>query len=418
MTSQKTVRFMHFSDVHFGVENYGKFDPASGLNSRLIDFRNALNSAIDLALAADIEFALFTGDAYKTRDPSQTHQREFAACLRRLTEAHIPVVLLTGNHDISNARGRANSVEIYQALAGHSLTVLDKPHVHSLQTAHGNAVQIAALPYLTKSNILAADGLSDSGIQMTVEAVVKRYEDAIEWLALTCARNPDIPTVFAGHFSVTSARIGALQQTYLLNEPEVSKSCLIRPEFDYVALGHIHKFQDLNAGHAPPVVYSGSIERVDFGERNEQKGFVLVDLSRGRTSYKFIETPTRPFVQLEVDASRSDDPTTAVLADLAQTDLEGAVVKLTYKLSKANEGLVDEKRILDALGGAFIKVAVRKEIVDEAPVIRGLHAADTLDPMQVFRQYVEMRPELQKNKELLFERAEKLVMQLQQNDLV
>ena len=50
-------------------------------------------------------------------------------------------------------------------------------------------------------------------------------------------------------------------------------NCAI-PPFDYVALGHLHRFQNVNGSHFPPVVYSGSIERVDFGERKEEKGFV------------------------------------------------------------------------------------------------------------------------------------------------
>ena len=122
-----SIRLMHFADVHFGVENYGRFDPATGLNSRLVDFRDALNNAIDTALAAGIELALFAGDAYKTRDPNQTQQREFARCLGRLTEQGIPVVMLAGNHDIPNTKGRANTIEIFGALAGRHLRIFDVP---------------------------------------------------------------------------------------------------------------------------------------------------------------------------------------------------------------------------------------------------------------------------------------------------
>ena len=132
-----SIRLMHFADVHFGVENYGRFDPATGLNSRLVDFRDALNAAIDTALAAGIELALFAGDAYKTRDPNQTQQREFARCLGRLTEQGIPVVMLAGNHDIPNTKGRANTIEIFGALAGRHLRIFDVPDVAVVETAQG-----------------------------------------------------------------------------------------------------------------------------------------------------------------------------------------------------------------------------------------------------------------------------------------
>ena len=108
-TSQP-VRVMHFADTHFGVELYGKLDPTSGLNTRLQDFKASLLKAVDLALEAGIDLAVFAGDAYKTRDPRQTDQREFADCIRRLTDRGVPVVMIAGNHDMPSIRGRANAV--------------------------------------------------------------------------------------------------------------------------------------------------------------------------------------------------------------------------------------------------------------------------------------------------------------------
>src|SRR5580658_7913631 len=141
MPTSPTIRLMHFADVHFGVENYGRFDPETGLNSRLVDFREALKKAIRIALDADIEIALFAGDAYKTRDPNQTHQREFANCLSLLTSRGIPVVMLAGNHDIPNTRGRANAIEIFGALSADRIHIIDVPDVRVLKTAKGNHIQ-------------------------------------------------------------------------------------------------------------------------------------------------------------------------------------------------------------------------------------------------------------------------------------
>ena len=178
-----SIRLMHFADVHFGVENYGRFDPATGLNSRLVDFRDALNAAIDTALAAGIELAVFAGDAYKTRDPNQTQQREFARCLGRLTEQGIPVVMLAGNHDIPNTKGRANTIEIFGALAGRHLRIFDVPEVAVVETAKGNRVQIAAMPYLIKSLVLAREEYKDKGVQETTQLVVEKYVAGIGQLA-------------------------------------------------------------------------------------------------------------------------------------------------------------------------------------------------------------------------------------------
>src|SRR3972149_11914275 len=101
------MKILHFSDLHLGVENYGRIDPATGLSSRLNDFLAALDELVDYAVAVRADLVIFCGDAYKTREPTQTQQREFARRIRRLSDAGIPVFLLIGNHDLPNAFSRA-----------------------------------------------------------------------------------------------------------------------------------------------------------------------------------------------------------------------------------------------------------------------------------------------------------------------
>ena len=97
------MKILHTADIHLGTELYGHYDPLTGASSRLQDFATALDHAVDYAIAERVDLFLFAGDAYKTRDPSPTQQREFALRLRRLLEASVPVFLLTGNHDMPNA---------------------------------------------------------------------------------------------------------------------------------------------------------------------------------------------------------------------------------------------------------------------------------------------------------------------------
>src|SRR6476620_8040972 len=103
------MKIVHFADLHIGIENYSRPDPDTGLPSRLIDFRTAFDELVEYSLAERVDLVLFAGDAYKNREPSQTHQREFARRIRRLRAAGIPVFLLIGNHDLPNAVARANA---------------------------------------------------------------------------------------------------------------------------------------------------------------------------------------------------------------------------------------------------------------------------------------------------------------------
>ena len=80
------LNLLHLADIHFGMENYGRLDPATGLNRRLLDFSRSVHHAIDYALEHDVHLAVFAGDIYKHRDPDPSWQREFARCVRRLVE--------------------------------------------------------------------------------------------------------------------------------------------------------------------------------------------------------------------------------------------------------------------------------------------------------------------------------------------
>jgi exonuclease SbcD len=417
MPKHPPIRLMHFADVHFGVENYGRFDPQTGLPSRLVDFRDALNAAIELALSADIEIALFAGDAYKTRDPNQTHQREFAQCLARLTTRGIPVVMLAGNHDIPNTRGKANAIEIFGALAGQHLRVFDTPGLGVVETSKGNRLQIAAMPYLIKSLVLAREEYKDRGVQETTQLIVDKYSGGISTLAGQC--DPELPTVLMGHFSVANAKLSAGQVGYLTNEPEVPLSALTQAPFDYVALGHIHRYQDLNKGQQPPVVYSGSVERIDFGERREEKGFALVELVKGDTEVKHISIPTRPFVEIEVDASEAgEQPTEKVLSAIASHDIKNAVVKLSYKIKSEQQAYVRKPDIRAALNSAFMVVSFHEDMVRDQDAVRSKLLTEALDPLQALATYCDTRETLRPRKDELLAAATPLLRQLEQEETV
>ena len=79
--------------------------------------------------------------------------------------------------------------------------------------------------------------------------------------------------------------------------------CVADAGWDYVAMGHIHRHQNLTHERegAPPVVYSGSLERIDFGEEGEAKGFCWVELRRGRADWRFVPVAARKLLTIEVD---------------------------------------------------------------------------------------------------------------------
>src|SRR5215467_4480351 len=93
------IKLLHLADIHIGMENYGRINPETGLNTRLHDFLDVLDEAMDRAISERVDAVVIAGDIYKSRDPSPTHQREFARRVLQLSRSGIEVVLVPGNHD-------------------------------------------------------------------------------------------------------------------------------------------------------------------------------------------------------------------------------------------------------------------------------------------------------------------------------
>src|SRR5580765_2004674 len=93
------IRVLHFADAHVGMENYGRTDPETGLSSRVRDFLRRMDEMIEYAKLHEVDLTIFAGDAFKTRTPNPTFQREFSWRVRDLS-AIAPLVLLVGNHDL------------------------------------------------------------------------------------------------------------------------------------------------------------------------------------------------------------------------------------------------------------------------------------------------------------------------------
>ena len=150
------VRLLHLADLHIGMENYGRLDPASGIHGRVLDFLRRFDEVIEYGLAHEVDLVIFSGDAFKTRDPSPTYQREFARRIKKLSDEKVPTVLLVGNHDLPAMERKATSLDIFRTLAVSDVHVGWRDEVHRIETRRG-LVQVACLPYPMRQRLLARD---------------------------------------------------------------------------------------------------------------------------------------------------------------------------------------------------------------------------------------------------------------------
>ncbi|MCC6799034.1 MAG: exonuclease SbcCD subunit D [Anaerolineae bacterium] len=386
--SSDPIRMLHFADTHIGMENYGRTDPETGLSSRVMDFLKRMEEMIDYARTHDVDLVVFAGDAFKSRNPSPTFQREFAYRVQDLARM-APVVLLVGNHDLPMIEKRASSIEIYDTLNVPN-TILGRDYaVHEIETKRG-PVMVATAPYPVRSLLREIDTPHASTIA-EIDALLEQQLDRTLRALADQVTGIDRPRVLTGHFSVTGAVLGSERSVMLGRDVMVMLSTIADPVWDYVALGHIHKHQCLTLGRAdaPPVVYSGSLERIDFGEEGDEKGFCWVELARGSTAWRFIPAACRPFVTLRVDVRGAGDPTQIALEAIARHDLDSAVVRMIITADPESDLLLNERAIQHALidAGANHVAALQRSV--ERPARLRLGATpEGLTPVELLERYL------------------------------
>ncbi|MCS6837169.1 MAG: exonuclease SbcCD subunit D [Anaerolineae bacterium] len=349
------IRVLHFADVHVGVENYGKTDAATGISSRVLDFLRRMDEMVDYALAEGVDLVVFAGDAFRNSSPSPTYQREFAHRIRDLA-ALAPVVLLEGNHDIQAQRSKASSIEIYQVLDVPNVILANEIGVQTIDTARGRVV-IGTFPYPQRARLvetlIPAEKRLGASLTQIDEFLRHAVADSLQDLAAQADDlAQDAPRLLTGHFSVEGATLGSERSLMLGREMIVPLGLVADPRWDYVALGHIHKHQNLTARHdnAPPVVYSGSLERIDFGEAHErEKGFCWVELARQATRWRFVPVQTRPMIELRLDLREAPNPLREVRQAIGQRDLRQAIVKLILDLRPQNDAALSDAEVREAL---------------------------------------------------------------------
>jgi exonuclease SbcD len=389
------VRVLHFADAHIDMANYGRHDPDTGLPLRVLDFLKSLDTIVEAAIAGKVDLVIFAGDAYKDRAPAPTFQREWGRRIIRLSQAQIPTLLLVGNHDVSPAAGRAHAIHEFDTLQVPLVRVISTPCFLRPADLWNLPLQVIAWPWVSRSGIMASRGMSgtdslDIDSQMT-EIII---EQTNEWLGQA---DPTLPIILAAHASVEGAVYGSERMVMLGSDLVLPASLVRDPRLDYVALGHIHKPQDLNRGAHPPVIYPGSIERVDFGEAADDRFFVIAHVSRGNTrvewkklteARRFIERRTTLKPALAAAEASAENVTEALKSALpSEQELEGAIVKLTVDYPREFDALIDEPALRKYAGKAFEFHLVRRPQTESRVRLPADQTVNSLSPLELLDQY-------------------------------
>lgn len=384
--AKESVRVLHFADAHIDIANYGRHDPDSLLPVRVMDFLKALDQIVETAVSEKVDLVLFAGDAYKDRNPQPTFQREWGKRMMRLSQAGIPTLLLVGNHDVSPATGRAHTLQEFKTLGVPYIHVADAIQFFGAE-ALGVPVQIITVPWVSYSRLAAMDVAED----LSREAIFAEAENLVGQRvnALIEQADPDLPLILTAHASVQGAVYGSERAVMLGNELVLGGAMVRDKRLDYVALGHIHKHQALSAKDThPPIVYPGSIERIDFGEAHERKGFVLAEISRGHTDWQFVPLNTRRFLDMKIDTADADTFMADIMKQLpASEKVAGAVCRVQLTYPRDWETLLDERAIQEHFAEALSVQIQKHRQIEKRSRLGDTLAVEQLTPEELLTTY-------------------------------
>lgn len=347
------MKIATFGDFHLGVTTYGTIDSNTGLNTRVLNALESLDYMINYCIDNNVEYVIFAGDMYKNNLPSPTLQRELNLRIKRAAEQNIKFFIMSGNHDVSPLETAKCPMDPFGTLKVNNINHSRFEKEYMIE----DNLRILMLPtYCTQSEI---------------EEILSRYDD-------------NIRTIVVGHLTV----LGAHLNDWLLEKSEnaINVNIFNNKNILSVVLGHLHKHQILSGN--PLVYYTGSLQRIDFTEEFQEKGFVVLDINDNDVDYEFIEVESQKFFTIKRDL-RNDinemDAITEVIEDNKE-NIKDSIFRLILTLNKNNN--INDDLIIKQLKSFGVKsIAAIQKITDRQDMIRNAELTELLTEEKALELY-------------------------------
>jgi exonuclease SbcD len=264
------MRVVHTADWHVGRlwKNIQRLDETERVLDHLAGYVE--RERVDLLLVA--------GDVFDTPNPGAEAERLVYELFRRLGAAGIPAVVIAGNHD---SAGRMEAWGTLADLAGvrvvGRLRAASRGGVQEIRTRSGETAVVAALPFAGPAAlVLGLELAGDEGAAKSLYA--DRFKQAVRHLAGGFRQG--CVNLLMVHTQLDGAVLANSERQVHLGEDWAAAPQALPETAQYVALGHIHRLQRVEA--PAPAEYAGSPLQLDFGEAGQQKTFVVLDVHPGR----------------------------------------------------------------------------------------------------------------------------------------
>ncbi|PPU86298.1 metallophosphatase family protein [Xanthomonas hortorum pv. hederae] len=340
------MRIAHFSDLHYGPRNLAEADRCFG-------------AAIDAAIAARAEVAVLSGDATDhALDLHAPSTARLAGQLRRLAD-HCPVLMLQGTYSheppgtlaVPGMLGGRHPIQVVERIGQVALAAsggwIASPGWRFDEVPADAVALFSCVPTVNKAAVAAAMGAGEAATAVgeQLQVVLRGFAPGHR-----AARRRSLPCVGVSHGTVFGAvsEHGVPMAGF---DHEFTTGALFAAEAQAFLLGHIHRHQAWErTGPAglQRIAYAGSIGRFHYGEADE-KGWLLWEVEADGAQCRLMPTPARRTLELDFDGPPDLE---AIRRAVAEQEIEGAFVRVRWRVAEEDRHDVDRKAIEGLLAGA------------------------------------------------------------------
>jgi len=343
-----------------------------------------------------VKTIVFTGDCFDSKHPTSSQLKLFSQNIRYALDNGIEIVLVAGNHD--QQRGvSTTTLDSFDELSLPNLTVYQDFGLH--ETVEG--VNIILMPYKDR-RMIGTPTNSDA-----IEVIKNRIHEL--------RGSVEGQTMIVGHFMLERAPDGVDPDKFSINE-------LILPlqmfkGFDTVIMGHIHEHMIISKKD-PVIMYSGSMDRISFGEKDYKKVSLIVD-SKDIRRVSILRTKVRDLVDISLDYIGHKKPykdkiNKRIIGDIKrvnkQTPIKSSIVKVAVKMKTGDLYHMDHSLIKDfvmGLGASFC-VSVQAASVSSRQ-LRNKAITETVSEKKAFESYLNGVVETPAMKKRMLKCAEQII---------
>jgi len=344
------MKILHTADWHLG-DRLGRID-------RTGDLRSAVERIALYCKQENVDVLLVAGDLFSELarpDALRESIRHWQEAFREFLESGGTILTLTGNHDNEHfCQTLVSAMSLAAPTLGHMgdtvppgrlYLAADPTFIRLEDRLGGYPVQFVLMPYPTPSRFFKGEAALKYGSpEEKNKLLITAWADALREIRAHPKYDLKAPAVLGAHVHVHGSSVGPSLFRITEEEDVVVEGSDLPDQFDYVALGHIHKPQWLGAKH---VRYSGSIERMDLGEKGDQKGVVVVEIGAdGRNGDPVVfPMPATPIYEVDVRNPVVDIPRLKMEYPDAQNDLVNLHIRYTAGTDQLEEVLRELDRI-------------------------------------------------------------------------